>query len=246
MEQIIDARLGVASPIAIAATSTRNEMDVDVSIDITVEQIYVGDTRLYAVLTEEHAFCSEPSNGCHNGETVHHDVHRKSNNNNVHGGTPIDLSTTGVQHFDLTLNGSPVTPTTPAVNMDEIHVAIWVQNFATLEMLQAAESVPQEVSGIPLEGTPVVTRLTQNNPNPFTASTSIEYALANPARVQLRVYDINGNMVRELASGLRGAATHRVPWDGRDAAGKELASGIYFYELTTPGVHESRRMVLIR
>lgn len=243
---IIDTQLQVPSPIAIAATGTRNGMDVNISIDITVETPTAGDTRLFVALTEELAPCAQPPNGCSNGETVHHDVHRKINANNTYNGVPVNLTAIGVQHFDQTLSMNPVTPTNPPVNPDQINVVIWVQEFGSFEMIQGAEITPVESVGIPLEGAPVVARLGQNNPNPFAATTAIEYALASPAHVQLRVYDINGNVVRELTNGQRGADTYRVDWDGKDDAGNQLASGIYFYEMTAPGIRESRRMVLIR
>lgn len=105
----------------------------------------------------------------------------------------------------------------------------------------------QVVEGIPSpEGAPVLARLTQNHPNPFAPVTTIEYALAKPARVSLRVYDIEGNLVRELVNGRQNATSHRAEWDGRDGAGRELGNGVYFYQLTGPGIRETRRMVLIR
>jgi hypothetical protein len=94
---------------------------------------------------------------------------------------------------------------------------------------------------------PVLALLSQNHPNPFAPATTIEYALAQSATVSLRVYDIDGNLVRELVNGRQNAApSHRVEWDGRDSAGRELANGVYFYELAGPGIRETRQMVRIR
>jgi hypothetical protein len=97
---------------------------------------------------------------------------------------------------------------------------------------------PQEV--------PVVTNLFQNHPNPFTPETVIEYALSQEGRAQVRIYDLNGRMVRELVNDIQTPQRYQVSWDGRDQSGRELVSGVYFYQLTAPGVQQTKRMVLTR
>jgi hypothetical protein len=52
--------------------------------------------------------------------------------------------------------------------------------------------------------------------------------------------------VRTLVDGVRGAGPHDAQWDGRDADGRALASGVYFYRLSTPGRSESKKMVLLK
>ncbi len=88
--------------------------------------------------------------------------------------------------------------------------------------------------------------LAQNRPNPFAPDTWIAYALASDTNVSLRVYDVEGRLVRTLASGPEEAGTHRVRWDGKDAGGRDAAPGIYLYRLETPGVALSKKMVLLR
>lgn len=109
-----------------------------------------------------------------------------------------------------------------------------------LEYFGASSGVPG-----PSEA-PAVAHLAQNSPNPFTPATTIAYSLAETGNVKLRIYDLTGRMVRELRNGTEAAARHEVTWDGRDAAGRELPSGVYFYQLNAPGIHETRRMVLAR
>jgi hypothetical protein len=98
----------------------------------------------------------------------------------------------------------------------------------------------------PTEISPVMTTLSQNTPNPFNPDTMIEYTLGQDGDVNLRVYDLNGRMVRELVNQGQAASRYQVAWDGRDDTGRELASGVYFYQLTAPGVKETRRMVLTK
>jgi len=97
--------------------------------------------------------------------------------------------------------------------------------------------------GVPL---PAATALLQNYPNPFNPSTEIRYVLAVQSDVSLEVYDLLGRHVRSLASGMEAAGLHTVSWDGRDAAGREVSSGLYFYRLRTAGAVQARRMMLLR
>jgi hypothetical protein len=93
---------------------------------------------------------------------------------------------------------------------------------------------------------PAVSRLGQNFPNPFNPSTTIEFALDSPSRVAIEIVDARGARVATLHAGARGAGTHQVAWDGRDDAGRPVASGVYFYRLQGAGNGEARKMVLLK
>jgi glucose/arabinose dehydrogenase/phosphodiesterase/alkaline phosphatase D-like protein len=73
----------------------------------------------------------------------------------------------------------------------------------------------------------------QNYPNPFNAGTRIQFALPKAAEIEIKVFDMSGREVGELASGTRPAGSHEVIWNGRAPAwrGNELSSGIYFVRL---------------
>ena len=88
--------------------------------------------------------------------------------------------------------------------------------------------------------------LGQNFPNPFNPSTTIEYALAAPGRAIVGIYTSQGALVTRLDGGAREAGTHRVQWDGRDASGKAVSSGIYFYRLEGAAGVAPRKMVLLK
>ncbi|HXF58677.1 MAG TPA: FlgD immunoglobulin-like domain containing protein, partial [Candidatus Saccharimonadales bacterium] len=85
-----------------------------------------------------------------------------------------------------------------------------------------------------------------NRPNPFNPHTEIRFELARGSRVALRVFDVNGRLVRILADTEMAAGSHRVPWDGTDAAGRAVGSGTYLYRLDAAGFTRSRKMVLLR
>src|SRR5262245_57023386 len=73
--------------------------------------------------------------------------------------------------------------------------------------------------------------LEQNFPNPFNPTTTITFSLAEQARAVVAIYTSDGELVARLDNGVQGAGTHKVQWDGRNASGKLVGSGIYFYRL---------------
>ena len=93
---------------------------------------------------------------------------------------------------------------------------------------------------------PDIFELKGNFPNPFNASTTIEFSLAEAGYIELEVYDIQGRLVKTLASGYFGSGSHSVVWDGSSRAGHSLASGVYFYRLVHNNSIATGRMNLIK
>jgi hypothetical protein len=83
-------------------------------------------------------------------------------------------------------------------------------------------------------------------PNPFNPSTTISFSLTRGAQAHLAVYDVSGRLVRTLVSGFRAGGDHSVAWDGTDNSGKEVASGVYLYRLSTRDFKSTRKMVLLK
>ena len=99
------------------------------------------------------------------------------------------------------------------------------------------------------DGIPAVTRLLGNAPNPFNPRTSIRFETAGEGRVAIDVFDVRGRLVRRVADRVFPAGVHAVVWDGRDEAGGQPASGIYFSLLRTGGPgspDQVRKMMLVR
>ena len=96
---------------------------------------------------------------------------------------------------------------------------------------------------------PDETVLLANYPNPFNPETWIPYQLSEPAEVTVTIYAANGAVVRRLDLGHRRAGSydsrHRAAyWDGRNAAGEPVASGVYFYTLSAGDFSATRKMVI--
>lgn len=108
--------------------------------------------------------------------------------------------------------------------------------------------VPIELSGSGGPSLPQRLALLGNTPNPFNPSTTIRFAVpAGPNQpYALRVYDVRGAFVRELASGQIGGGQHEVPWDGRDHRGTSVSSGIYLYRLEVGATKLTGKMALVK
>jgi hypothetical protein len=101
-----------------------------------------------------------------------------------------------------------------------------------------------------LESKPSATRLGQNYPNPFNPETWIPYELAEPCEVLIKIYNISGQLVRTLALGMKDAGVYTTQnqaayWDGRNARGEKVASGVYFYTLQAGKFFDSKKLVIL-
>jgi len=94
--------------------------------------------------------------------------------------------------------------------------------------------------------TPLVHALRQNAPNPFTSATRIAFDLPEQGHVDLRIYDVQGRLVRILKDNVVPAGSYDVFWDGRDDGGVSVASGIYFYHLRADKFSATKRMTVIK
>jgi hypothetical protein len=93
--------------------------------------------------------------------------------------------------------------------------------------------------------------LGQNYPNPFNPTTMIAYALPEPADVSLKVYSSLGQEIATLAGGSQAAGEYRVSWNGKNATGTQLSTGVYVYRFIATGVSgksyvRTRRMLLVK
>lgn len=88
--------------------------------------------------------------------------------------------------------------------------------------------------------------VSQNYHNPFNPSTSISFVLPENEFVEIGVYDMLGREVRNLVSEPMEAGSYSIMWDGQDARGTPLASGIYVYRVRAGNEVQSKRMILLK
>lgn len=87
---------------------------------------------------------------------------------------------------------------------------------------------------------PTIFELSQNFPNPFNPSTQIRFALPVSANVKITIYNLLGEVVKQLTSKDMNAGNYTVQWNADDVSGNKVSSGIYFYELSANGIDGSR------
>ena len=83
--------------------------------------------------------------------------------------------------------------------------------------------------------------LRQNYPNPFNPLTHISYSLKTAGEVRMDLYDVRGNWVRSLVSGMKPAGGHEYVLDASD-----MSSGLYFYTMAVNGSSKTRKLVLMK
>jgi len=83
-------------------------------------------------------------------------------------------------------------------------------------------------------------------PNPMRGTTTLSFTLPQPQDVRLAVYDISGRLVAKIDDGHREAGLQEITWDGRDANGAEVASGIYLCRLDAGEHHATRKVTVLR
>lgn len=107
-------------------------------------------------------------------------------------------------------------------------------------------SITEDVSGATEAPPPPVLALLNARPNPFAERTVLAFTLDSPAPARLELFDLRGARVRTLLDGLAAAGGHECAWDGRDAAGRPVASGLYLARLRVGGVETVTRVVRTR
>jgi hypothetical protein len=145
-----------------------------------------------------------------------------------------DLYYTRIGDWDCNVNGVP----------DSVDIA-------TLQSADFNENgIPDECEGIQTAAGEVPSPgwgLAQNVPNPFNPATTIRFDVpAGGARVALRVFDVEGRLVRTLLDGFEAEGMRTAAWDGADSRGNLVASGLYFYRLESPDFVKTRKMLLLK
>jgi hypothetical protein len=118
--------------------------------------------------------------------------------------------------------------------------------------LEEIQKITFDLTGVAEEGLIKLTGsfktliLMQNRPNPFRNCSVIAYDLPRDGKAKLAVYNLNGQLVRELVSGEMKAGRHQAIWDGRNAKGVKVANGLYLYKLESGGRTISKKSIIIR
>ena len=99
---------------------------------------------------------------------------------------------------------------------------------------------------IELIGLPQAASLGMNYPNPFNSETTIPYSVGIPGPVTMRLYDISGQLIRELVNQSHATGQYNAWWNGKDSDGAESSSGVYLLRLESVGYKETKKIMLMK
>jgi hypothetical protein len=89
-------------------------------------------------------------------------------------------------------------------------------------------------------------QLHQNYPNPFNPSTTIAYTLNTPSLVTLKIYDIQGELIKSITNVEGHSGYNELEWDGINNRGSRQPSGVYFYSLDAGSYRQTKKMLLLK
>lgn len=192
-----------------------------------------------------------------------HGYIRSANGAPVVGANVYAISQNGVMGFTITdAEGAYSISSLPAVSMSiladcdgynsseaAVTISHPTQSLEDVNFTLASAVTPEENQPV---GTPTTFALDQNYPNPFNPSTTIGFSLPMASTVTLKVYNLIGQEVATLASGVLAAGQHSVTWNGKDLSGRIASSGLYFYKLKATSLtdgemfNQMKKMMLVK
>ncbi len=173
---------------------------------------------------------------------------------NVYRGTTDNFTTSVNINANAPIPGNGTTNmATDYIYVDAVPVVqnatywYWIEDVST----DGETTVHDPITlSIPFEDTPVTPEnygLQQNYPNPFNPSTSISFALAEDSNVELIIYNVKGEKVKIIFNDYVYAnQITSVVWNGNDADGKQVSSGVYLYKLKAGTREYNKKMLMVK
>ncbi len=121
-----------------------------------------------------------------------------------------------------------------------------LNSISVLRDILLWENTPTDLDDEDIATLPTEFLVAQNYPNPFNPSTTIRYALPKRADVNVSVFNLLGQRVATLVNRNQPAGEYTAVWNGSDASGRPVASGIYFYRVRAGDEIQTRKMMLLK
>ncbi|HET6462275.1 MAG TPA: T9SS type A sorting domain-containing protein, partial [Candidatus Krumholzibacteria bacterium] len=192
----------------------------------TAQFVRAGGATLTATLTSTGAIVAPLVKGSQSGSPV-----------------TVDIPAGALQSAaSASLGGVEVDPVAPGGTIVSASIPGFIATTAASHAVYIKPHAPP-TGATPL---PLALALEQNIPNPFNPLTHIRFTLPDPAHVNLSVFDVRGALVITLLDADMPRGAHDELWNGHDARGESVGSGVYFYRLTTVHHVLTRKMVLLK
>jgi hypothetical protein len=186
-----------------------------------------GNSETFEIILNDPVYYATPTG---DGEIIVQYPTGIQNPSSVTVGIENAAQTIGIQYF---YNGSYDAHAAPITSSFAI-------KYATYEPLPGVEEAEEFYTA------PTTTLLGSAYPNPFSRSIMIHYQLAQNDRVNLRVYDVGGRLVRTLKDEYATPGYYSVMWHGSDDVGRKVPAGIYFVRFTTTEYGRIEKMILVK
>lgn len=228
----------VESPLVLTIEGTYDSEALAGEITVTVFAEMdpgLSNLKLRIALIENDIIWQAP-----NGATLHDQTFRDMIPNTTGIGIALQEGETVVETMEFT-TPDPLVP-------ENCMLVAFVQSDQNKRILQGARiSIPDLMQTSVDDDIyiPKTFTLSQNYPNPFNASTKIEFKTEG-GTTRLEVFDLTGAKVKILVDGTLEAGRHSYVWNGSNDQGNVLASGVYFYKLSTTEGQQVKRMTLLK
>jgi uncharacterized protein with PIN domain len=166
----------------------------------------------------------------------------------AHSGESIEITVDGTDVYNATISGNAAVLTLTGYGAGTHEAEITDPDCLNPVSANCAAGAigfdGEDFEGEDLAGIPQGTELVGNYPNPFNPSTTIQYGIPTDGMVSLKVYNTLGQEVIALVDGFQSAGYHSATWDGRNASGNSVSTGVYLYRLVAGDVVKTARMIL--
>ena len=188
---------------------------------------------------------------CCEGETL--EIEWIATDNATVASIEIYYSTNGVNTVPISFeeeNDSFYEWEIPPLDYDSLYIRVIARDVNGLYSIDTSDGpfyLTDPSTGAENEGQPGhANRLEQNYPNPFNGTTTIAYSVAERCDVDVRIYDTSGRLVRILERTSREPGSYETIWLGKDDAGRDVASGVYYCRIDAGAFRETRKIVYLR
>ncbi len=234
-DDMYEERKLLKSPMSVELVFNDDTDELTVKVNVVEMMQPMENLKLRAYITEDNVYYAGS-----NGETHHSQAMR-----HIWPDTDgLDLPTTlGTHTFVIDA------PLTGSWSYDKLRATAYIQDMDSRLMLQSGTAFLSDIDDLLAPVGDQVTaafRLKANYPNPFNPSTTISFNLPREEQVEVSIYAVDGTKVATLINETMSAGDHDAVWMGKDRNGSTVASGAYFYRLTTPSYSETRVMTLIK
>ncbi|PIX94602.1 MAG: hypothetical protein COZ25_04750, partial [Ignavibacteria bacterium CG_4_10_14_3_um_filter_37_18] len=158
----------------------------------------------------------------------------------------IDITTGNIVFQKKSPDYSYSYPTFKDLNGDGLLECVVAKNEFPYQNKYYYEIYNTGITGVQSMEQPAKFSLAQNFPNPFNPETKITFTITERQNVSIKIFNIQGELVKTLLTKEFQKGDHEVVWNGKNEFGEQQPTGIYFYEMRSGSFTQAKKMILLR